>query len=205
VHPIHSMVRRAAAAAVVIVAAGCISCSQTPAPEKPAAPARPAAPEVPADIQNAANADLGSEAEVLLHGDLANNGRTEALVVNRLKTMPKGVTPGVLLSRASLIERDNGQWKEIFRCDGHLKNPNGYLGGIPLAEVPTWRLQYEPHADKGLELFFTPLEKPAGGYVQTIEVRWNPQVKRYESLDRNFEHFLSEVPAIEAPQREVRQ
>ena len=203
-HPIHSVVRKAAVAAVVMVAAGCISCSNSGAPEKPAAPQQAAAPEVPADIQDAANADLGSDSEVLLHGDLAENGGREALVVNRLKTMPQGVTPGVLLSRATIIERDNGAWKELFRCDGHLKNPNGYLGATPLAEVPAWRLQYEQHPGKGLEMFFSPVEKPAGGYVQTIEVRWNPQVKRYESLDRNFEHFLTEVPAIETPDRVVR-
>jgi hypothetical protein len=204
VHPIRFMLRRAAVAAAVLLAAGCISCSNSVAPDKSATPQQPTAPVVPDDIQNAANADLGSDSEVLLHGDLANNGKTEALVVNRLKTMPKGVTPGVLVSRLSIIERDNGTWKEVFRCDGHLKNPNGYLGATPLAEVPSWRLQYEQHADKGLELFFTPLEKPAGGYVQTIEVRWNPQVKRYESLDRNFEHFLTEVPAIESPERVLR-
>lgn len=203
-HPICFMIRRAALTVAVLLAAGCISCSNSTAPDKPAGPQQPTAPAVPDDIQSAANADLGSDAEVLLHGDLANNGRTEALVVNRLKTMPKGVTPGLLVSRVSIIERDNGTWKELFRCDGHLKNPNGYLGATPLAEVPSWRLQYEQHADKGLELFFTPLEKPAGGYLLTIEVRWNPEVKRYESLDRNFEHFLTEVPAIETPERVLR-
>jgi hypothetical protein len=204
VHPIHSMVRKAAVAAVVIMAAGSMSCRSSDTPDKAAARQQPAAPEVPADIQNAANADLGSDSEVLLHGDWGENGQTEALVVNRLKTTPQGVTPGVLLSRATIIERDNGTWKELFRCDGHLKNPNGYLGATPLAAVPSWRLQYEQHPGKGLEMFFTPLEKPAGGYVQTIEVRWNPQVKRYESLDRSFEHFLTEVPAIETPDRVVR-
>ncbi len=202
-HPIRSMMRKAAVGAVLLMVAACMSCSKSAPQQQSAAPQQPVAPPVPEDIQNAANADLGEDAEVVLHGDLADNGRTQALVVNRLKTTPKGTVPGVLVSRATIIEKENGKWNEVFRCDGHLKNPNGFLGGIPLAEVPRWRLQYEQH-EKGLEMFLTPLDKPAGGYVLTIEVRWNPKVKRYESLDRNYEHFLTEVPAIDTPETQVR-
>lgn len=181
------------------------SCSSPkPSSDNTPAPAAPAAPQVPADIQDAANHALGSDAEVLASGDLAKNGHTQALVVNRLKATPQGTVPGTLVSRVSIIERDDGKWKEIFRCDEHLKNTNGFLGGTPLAGVSSWRLQFEQHDDKGLVLYFTPLEKPTGGYVQTLGIRWNPQVKRYQSLDRNYDHFLTELPALETPQSQVR-
>lgn len=202
VHPIRTVRRSLEIVTVLLMAQACISCSgnSTSQAEKQAPPAQPAAPAVPSDIQTAAESDLGSEAEVLAFGDLAKNGRTQALVVNRLKTTPQGTVPGTLVSRAAIIEREDGQWKEIFRCDEHLKNTKGYLGGTPLAGVPSWRLQSEQKEDKGLQMYFTPLARPAGGYVQTLEVRWNPEVKRYQSLDRNFEHFLTELPAIETPQ-----
>ncbi|HUJ32741.1 MAG TPA: hypothetical protein VLY23_15775 [Candidatus Acidoferrum sp.] len=193
-----------AIAGVGLLALVCASCSSsTSSSEKTQTPSEPAAPVIPPDIQKAAENDLGSEVEVLLYGDLAKNGRTQALIVNRLKTTPPGTVPGVLVSRAAVIENDGGKWKEIFRCDEHLKNSNGYLGGIPLAEVGAWRLQFEQNADKGLQLYFTPLAKPQGGYVQTLGVRWNPEVKRYQSLDRTYEHFLGELPALEVPQSRV--
>jgi hypothetical protein len=196
------MRRNAETAAVLLMALACVSCNSnsTPPAERAASPQQSAAPAIPSDIQTAAESDLGSEAEVLAYGDLAKNGRTQALVVNRLKTTPQGTVPGNLISRAAIIEREDGQWKEIFRCDEHLKNTKGYLGGTPLAGVPSWRLQSEQKEDKRLQLYFTPLAKPAGGYVQTLGVRWNPEVNRYQSLDRNFEHFLTELPAIETPQ-----
>ena len=50
-----------------------------------------------------------------------------------------------------------------------------------------------------LVMYFTPLDKPAGGYIQTIGIRWNPKVKRYESLDRTYEQFLGESPTLEIP------
>lgn len=182
-----------------------MSCSNsTPSSSEKTQPAvAPAAPQIPDDVQKAAESDLGSEAEVLLFGDLAKNGHTQALVVNRLKTTPQGMVPGTLVSRVAIIENDGGQWKEIFHCDEHLKNTSGYLGGTPLAGVSAWRLQIEQHEDTGLLLYFTPLEKPTGGYVQTLAVRWNPKVKRYQSLDRNYQQFLGELPALETPQSQV--
>ncbi len=159
---------------------------------------------IPPEIEQVAEGALGSDAEVMVFGDLARNGRQEVLAINRLKTTPSGVVPGVLFTRAVIVEKDGGSWKEVFRCDEHLKNPSGFLGGIPIAPVTGWRLQYEQHEDKGLVMYFTPLAQPAGGYVQTMGVRWNPKVKRYQSLDRNFEQFLTEVPSlepIEAPLR----
>jgi hypothetical protein len=205
-HPITFMRKIAEVAVLGLLAMLCASCSssQPPASQTSQTPAPPTAPQVPDDIQTAGNSVLGTDAEVLAFGDLAKNGHTQALVVNRLKTTPQGTVPGTLVSRVSIIEKDDGKWKEIFRCDEHLKNTSGFLGGIPLAAVSSWRLQFEQHEDKGLVLYFTPLEKPAGGYVQTIGVRWNPQVKRYQSLDRQYDHFLTEVPALETPQSQVR-
>lgn len=184
------------------VALACASCggSQQPAensqPNSQAAPA----PQVPENIQKAAENDLGSEAEVLVYGDLAKNGKTQAFVVNRLKVMPKTATPGILISRASIIEDDAGKWKEIFRCDEHLENQKGYLGRTPLAAVPSWRIQYEQDPQKGLQLYFTPLNQPVGGYIETLGIRWNPKVDRYETMDAGYQHFLTEQPTLEIPQ-----
>ena len=187
-------------AAALLVALACFSCGDQTTPTANEPSESPPALQIPADIQAAAESDLGSEAEVVLYGDLAKNGKTQALVVNRLKTTPQGAVPGVLVSRLTIIEKDDAHWKEVLRCDEHLRNPNGFLAGNPFADVPSWRLQYERNPEKGLELYFTPLAQPAGGYVQTLGIRWNPQVKRYESLDRNFEHFLGELPSLDIPQ-----
>jgi hypothetical protein len=155
--------------------------------------ATPAKPATPPDIQAPAEAALGSESEVLAYGDLSKDGKQQVFAVNRLKSTPQGVMPGTLVSRAVVLENDDGKWKEVFRCDEHLQNPKGYLGGTPLAPVAAWRLQFEQHEDKGLAMYFTPLSKPAGGYIETTGVRWNPELKLYESLDRTYEHFLGET------------
>lgn len=173
------------------------ACSQ-PAPPKPAeAPLTPSAPGVPPEILGVAESMLGAETEVLVFGDLARTGRQQVLAINRVAKTPAGVVPGILLTRAAVAERDAGKWKEVLRCDEHLKNPNGFLGATPITPVTGWRLQYEQNAEKGLLLFFTPLGQPGVGHIATIGVRWNLKVKRYQSLDRNFEQFLSEVPALE--------
>ncbi|MGB0035303.1 MAG: hypothetical protein WBP79_07510 [Candidatus Acidiferrales bacterium] len=182
---------------------GCGGSSPAPAKSE-ATPAAPAAPAIPADVQSAAEAALGGETEVLAYGDLAKTGQQQVLAVNRLKVTPKGTVPGILVTRVVVLENEGGAWKEIFRGDEHLKNPNGYLGGIPLSPVSAWRIQYEQDAQKGLQMYFTPLEKPVGGYVQTIGVRWNPKEKRYGSLDRNYEQFLGEIPQLETPQSQLR-
>ncbi len=192
----------AAILAIFICACGGPGASnpKTETPAQPAEPAKPAAPVIPPDIQQVAENALGSEAEVLVFGDLALTGKQQILVINRLKKTPEGKAPGTLLTRAVIVEDDGGAWKQIFLCDEHLKNTKGFLGATPIAPVPSWRLQYEQHEDKGLVMYFTPLDKPAGGYVQTIGVRWNPKMKRYESLDRNYENFLGETPNLETPE-----
>lgn len=180
------------AAVVVILAA----CGEAPKSTEPAAQQTPAAPAVPAEVEAAVKSVLGSEAEVLLWGDLALTGNQQVLAINRLKTTPKTAVPGILLVRAALVSKEGMQWRELFRCDEHLKNPKGYLGGTPIAGVHGWRLQYEQSPEKGLTMYFTPLEKPAGGYIQTLGVRWDPKAKQYRSMDRNFEKFLPEVQML---------
>ena len=183
------------------MATASVSCGNSgSSPKQQAVAQKPAAPETPNYIQAAATNDLGSEAEVLVYGDLAKNGRTQALVVNRLKVRPPTAVPGILVSRVSIIEKDDGHWKEIFRCDQHLQNQKGYLARNPLADVGSWRLQYEENPKKGLELYFTPLSKPAGGDIETLGVLWNPAVNRYETMDPNYQQFLTEQPTLEIPQ-----
>jgi hypothetical protein len=203
--------------AVALGAWSCGSSSTTPATgatagEKPApngaaasaTPSTPAAPAVPDEVQKAAETALGSETEVLLYGDLAKNGARQILAVNRAKTTPQTTMPGTVITRGVILENVGGTWKEILRCDEHLENPKGFLGNIPLAPVNGWRLQYEQDNDKGLLLYFTPAADPKGARMLPVEVRWNAKAKRYQSMDRNFENFLYELPALETPESQVR-
>lgn len=190
--------------AVVCALLAGAACSQPSSPKREPAPQTPAPPAVPAEFAQVAEGALGAEVEVIVFGDLARTGRQQILAVNRLQKTPTGTVPGLLVTRAVVLEQEGNKWNEVFRADEHLKNPNGYLGATPLAPVSGWRLQHEQHADTGLVMYFTPLERPAGGYIQTIGVRWNPKVKRYQSLDRNFEQFLAEVPSLERVELPVR-
>lgn len=158
---------------------------------------RPAAPAYPAEVDTVAQKLFGSDTDVIAYGDLANNGKQEALIVNKVKITPDTMAPGLLVTRAGIIEKDAGSWTEVLLVDEHLKNPRGFLGGQPIAPVDGWRVQKETDPQKGLELYFTPLHKPAGGYTQTYEVRWNPAVKRYETMDHNYQNFLTELPSLQ--------
>ncbi|HWQ03093.1 MAG TPA: hypothetical protein VNL38_01310 [Candidatus Nitrosotenuis sp.] len=179
----------------LLAASGCSN-----EPPQPAANAqRPAEPAIPLDVQSAAQAVLGSDAEVLLFGDLAKTGSTHVLAINRIARRPDNAVPGILLTRGAIVSKEGDRWKELFRVDEHLKNTNGFLAATPVAPVTGWRLQYEQDEKKGLQLYFTPLEQPRGGYLMTIGVRWNPKVKRYQSLDRSYETFLGEAPTLEIP------
>jgi hypothetical protein len=179
--------------------------SAAASPASPGAtPGTPAAQAVPDDIQKAAETALGSETEVLLFGDLAKNGSRQILAVNRMKGTPQVGMPGTVITRGVILENIGGTWKEILRCDEHLENPKGFLGNIPLAPVNGWRLQFEQDNDKGLLLYFTPAANPKGARALPVEVRWNAKVKRYQSMDRNFENFLYELPALETPESQVR-
>jgi hypothetical protein len=173
-------------------------------PASPGATAAPATPAVPDEVQKAAETALGSDTEVLLYGDLAKNGSRQILAVNRIKGTPQVAMPGTVITRGVILENIGGTWKEILRCDEHLENPKGFLGNIPLAPVNGWRLQYEQDNDKGLLLYFTPAANPKGARMLPVEVRWNAKAKRYQSMDRNFENFLYELPALETPESQVR-
>jgi hypothetical protein len=189
------------------LAAGCGD-SPKPAETKSdaaAAPADPAKPAVPDDIQAGAQALLGTETTVLLFGDLAKNGKQQFLAANVVpKTSKNNNIPGTIVTRAVIAQNDDGQWKEIFRCDEHLKNAKGFLGGTPLSDVTGWRIATDQDPSKGLALYLTPLKGvDDAAHSLPIGVRWNPETKRYQSLDRTYEHFLLEQPVISGTPKSV--
>lgn len=179
---------------LAIFLSGCRSDTSKPVSQAATKPAEPAVPE---EIQSAATSLLGSESTVLAFGDLAKNGKQEFLVANVVPKTPTNNLPGTIVTRVVVAENTDGQWTELLRCDEHLKNQKGYLGLTPLAPITGWRLQYEQSQIKGLELYFTPLKGTTDSHVLPIGVRWNPQTKRYQSLDRTYEHFLLESPSIQ--------
>jgi hypothetical protein len=179
---------------LAILLGGCGADAPKPAPQAETKPAEPAIPE---EIQAAAKALLGSEAQVLVFGDLAKNGKQQFLAANVVPKTPTNNLPGTIVTRAVVAENDDGKWVEVLRCDEHLKNPKGYLGLTPLVPVTGWRLQYEQSPEKGLQLYFTPLKGTTDSHVLPIGVRWNPASKRYQSLDRTYEHFLLESPSLQ--------
>jgi hypothetical protein len=184
-----------AAAVFGSLGAGC----GTEAPKstsEPAAQAKPAEPAIPDDIQDAAKHLLGSDAQVLLVGDLAKNGKRQFLAANVVPKTPKNNMPGTVVTRAVVAQDDDGKWTELLRVDEHLKNQKGYLGLTPLDSINGWRLQYEQNSEKGLQLYFTPLKVNGDTHVLPVGVRWNPATKRYQSLDASYEHFLKESTSL---------
>jgi hypothetical protein len=177
-----------------LMLAGCGD-SSAPKQEEPAA-AKPAEPAVPADIQAAADATLGTEAKVLVYGDLAKTGKQQVLVANVVPKTPKENITGTIVTRAVIAENDDGKWEEVLRCDEHLKNAKGYLGMTPIEPVSGWRLQFEQDPEKGLTLYMTPVKGNDDKHVLPIGIRWNPKTKRYQSLDRTYEQFLLESPTL---------
>ncbi len=196
-------------AGVALLLVGCESAKQT-TPAEAAAP--PSATAVVPETLQVAEAVLGKQAEVLAHGDLARNGLDQMLVVNRFENAARGDGgPGdssaIFVTRAVIVEKENDKWAEVLRCDEHLKNPRGYLGGSPAAPVTGWRLEFKPDADRGLELRFTPAgtgeersSAAAETLARTITIRWNTKAKRYQSLDQSHRGYLGEAPALETPQ-----
>ena len=164
---------------------------------EPAAQAKPAEPTIPEDIQDAAKHLLGSDAQVLLVGDLAKNGKRQFLAANVVPKTPKNNMPGTVVTRAIVAQDDDGKWTELLRVDEHLKNPKGYLGLTPLDSINGWRLQFEQNPEKGLQLYFTPLKVNGDAHVLPIAVRWNPATNRYQSLDSTYEHFLKESASLQ--------
>jgi hypothetical protein len=191
------------AALGILAACFLAGCGDAP-PDKPAAEAKPAAPVVPENIQSAADSLLGKETTVLLFGELAKNGKQEFLAANVVPKSSKNNLPGTIVTRAMLAENDNGQWMEILRCDEHLKNAKGFLPGTPIGGVTGWRLAYEQDPEKGLALYFTPLKGAVETHTLPIGVRWNPDSRRYQSLDRSYEHFLNEAPSLSTARSSLR-
>jgi hypothetical protein len=197
-----------------LLLAGCHSARQTePVRENE----NPDAIGMADEVKLASEAALGKKAEILAHGDLARTGLEQLLVVNRFAQAAHGGngpenSPAIFITRAVILEKNNGKWAEILRCDEYLKNPNGYLGGSSAVRVTGWRLEFKTDAKQGLELKFTPADSEAGkegaGMVglanQTFVVRWNARAKRYQSLDASHEGYLTEAPALETPQSILR-
>ena len=181
------------------LAAGCGDST----PEKPAVQEKPAL-TVPDDVQGAADSLLGKETTVLLFGDLAKNGKQQLLAANVVPKSTKNNLPGTIITRGVLAEKDNGQWTEILRCDEHLKNAKGFLPGTPIGGVTGWRLAYEQDPEKGLALYFTPLKGAVDTHTLPIGVRFNPDTKRYQSLDRSYEHFLNEAASLSTAHSNLR-
>ena len=174
-----------------------LCCGSTPEP-KPAeqAESKPPEPAVPADIQAAADGSLGSETTVLVFGDLAKTGSQQILIANVVPKTPKENITGTVVSRAAIVENQNGQWAQIFLCDEYLKNAKGYLGLTPIEPVSAWRIQFEQDPITGLTVYFTPVKGMPDPHVLPIAVRWNPKTKRYQTLDRSYEQFLAESPSL---------
>jgi hypothetical protein len=185
-------------AIVLAVAIPCgfwvIGCDSTPT--KPAETAKPAEARIPEEMQDAAKAILGREAQVLVYGDLAKTGKPQIVAANVVPKTPQNQIPGTVVTRAVVLEKDNDKWAEILRADEHLKNAEGYLALSPRDSIGGWRLQWEQNAEKGLQLYFTPVKGNSDPHVLPVGVRWNPERKRYQSMDRSYEHFLMESPSL---------
>lgn len=174
-------------------------CENQPAPkpaEPTAAASKPAEPAIPAEIQAAAEGSLGSETTVLAYGDLAKTGTQQILIANVLPKTPKENITGTIVSRAAIVEKQGNSWVQIFLCDEHLKNSKGYLGMTPIEPVSGWRIQHELDPAKGLTVYFTPVKGLSDAHVLPIAVQFNPKSKRYQSMDRSYQQFLPESPAL---------
>jgi len=187
--------------AILLTISGCDSETPKSAAQADTKASQPAMPE--AD-QDAAKALLGSDAQVLLFGDLAKNGKEQILAANVVPNTPKSTVAGTVVTRAIIAENDDGKWMELMRADEHLKNPKGYLGLTPLVAVGGWKLQYENSPASGMSLYFTPIKAGSNEKTLPIAVRWNPATKRYQSMDLTYEYFLTEAASLENPRSTLR-
>ncbi|GAC1619023.1 MAG: hypothetical protein PVS2B2_04190 [Candidatus Acidiferrum sp.] len=189
-----------------LTAAACLfaGCgTDTPKPVTKAE-SKPVALAIPAEIDDAAKALLGSSAQVLVFGDLAKTGKQQFLAANVVPNTPNSKVAGLVVTRAIVAENEDGKWTEVLHCDEYLKNRKGYLAMTPLSPVTGWKLQFEQSAMLGLALYFTPLQTATESHTFPIGVRWNAATKRYQSLDRNYEHFLGEAVALENVRSQLR-
>jgi hypothetical protein len=194
---------RSLALAVVAACGLVVGCGGNATPEKPAVEAKPAL-TVPDDVQSAADSLLGKETTVLLFGELAKNGNQQFLAANVVPKSTKNNLPGTIVTRAVVAANEDGRWMEILRCDEHLKNQKGFLPGTPIGGVTGWRLAYEQDPEKGLALYFTPLKGAVDTHTLPIGIRWNSDTKRYQSLDRSYEHFLTEAASLSTAHSNLR-
>jgi hypothetical protein len=181
--------------------AGCGSESSKPVAETDKKATVPAFPQ---EVQDAANSLLGSDAQVLLYGDLAKTGVQQMLAANVVPNTPKSTVAGTVVTRAVVAENVDGKWTELVRADEYLKNQKGYLALTPLQAVNGWKLQYENSPEKGMSLYFTPIKQGSAEKTLPIAVKWNPAAKRYQSMDLTYEHFLNEAPALGSPRSSLR-
>jgi hypothetical protein len=194
-----------AAASLAFTASFLVGCGDEPT-QKTAeeTPAKPPEAAVPEDIQAAAQNLLGKETQVLVFGDLAKTGQQQFLAANVVPKTPKNELTGTIVTRAVIAESTDGKWSELFRCDEYLKNAKGFLALTPLSPVAGWRVQFEQDPVKGIQLYFTPVKGTADPHVLPIGVAWNPATKRYQSLDRTYEHFLMEHSSLETARSVLR-
>jgi hypothetical protein len=183
---------------------GCSSETPKPTGTETEKKATAATPAIPDEYQDSAKAMLGSDATVLLFGDLAKTGKEQVLAANVVPNTPKTVVAGTVVTRAVIAEKADGKWTEIFRADEHLKNGKGYLGLTPFVAVTGWKLQYEQSPEKGLTLYFTPIAAGSNQRTLPIAVSWNPQGNRYQSMDPSYQKFLKEVSSLDNPRSTVR-
>jgi hypothetical protein len=181
-----------------LILPGCGSEPAKTAAEKPAAPA------IPQDVQDAAASLLGSDAQVLLYGDLAKSGVQQMLAANVVPNTPKSTVAGTVVTRAVIAENKDGKWTELFRADEYLKNSKGYLALTPLQAVNGWKLQYENSPEKGMALYFTPIQQGNSEKTMPIAVKWNPATERYQSMNLSDQKFLNEAPALGNPRSMLR-
>jgi hypothetical protein len=194
--------------------AGCQTSQQQPSAADKAADAISKRTD---EARGVAEASLGKQSEILAQGDLALNGREQLLVVNRIAgaapaSQEKENTSPVFVTRAAVLEKNDGKWSQILLCDEHLKNLNGYLGGSPKGRVTGWQLEFSKDEKLGLQINFTPsnsnrvgvkngsADKGSEEKQPTFNVRWNKNTKRYQSFDASHERYLGEVPSLEAPE-----
>ena len=192
------------AASLLSCCLGMAACDSSSTRTAPAAAAKPAEPAIPEEMQDVAKSILGREAKVLAYGDLAKTGKQQVLAANVVPKTPQNTIPGMVVTRAIIAENNDGKWAEILRADEHLKNASGFLALSPIDSISGWRLQWEESADKGLQLYFTPVKGNSDPHVLPVGVRWNPQTKRYQSMDRSYEHFLLESPSLGEARSKIR-
>jgi hypothetical protein len=195
----------------LVLALSLVGCG--PVQQPAAAVQEKAATDAAADeARDVAEASLGKGAEVLAQGDLALTGREQMLVANRFsngatQTNGSASASAVYVTRAAVLEKNDGQWSQVLVCDEHLKNPRGYLGNSGASRVAGWQLEYSQDAKDGLEMKFTPADlsnsanahtrQQSGPKNSAFDVRWNKSAKRYQTYDSAHERYLSEVPSLE--------